>query len=89
MVTEAHPGFLVSVARRDTGVSTQPCAYVVSGQPHAHLVSGQPCALLVSGQVWTDISRLEHVYGMASRGWAVHQHGLADAVLEPRDVQTF
>lgn len=42
MVTEPHPGFLVSAAKRDTGGSTQ---------PRAHLVSGQPCALLVSGQV--------------------------------------
>ena len=54
MVTEPQSGFLVSAARKDTGGSTQ---------PHAYLVSGQPCALLVSGQVWTDVDRLEHVCG--------------------------
>ena len=80
MVTEPHPGFLVSAARRDTGGSTQ---------PHAYLVSGQPCVLLFlvrCGQTSTDWSMCE---GMASPGRAVHQHGLTDAVLEPRDVQTF
>lgn len=80
MVTEPHPGFLVSAARRDTA---GPLSHALTWFPVSQMLTW---FLVRCGQTSADWSTC---MGMASRGRAVHQHGLADAVLEPKDVQTF